>query len=185
MLLTWSCVRSSWEWAQLEQLRLPGHLLLPDVMNLKEEKWSFPLSAFKQAESLAQGKAQSHRQVVTGFPASLLQRCAETVQGPVRKGQISPQKSFKLGLCKLRTNCNCPNSPSVRSSQECWTQLPWHLKTQQGALSSFYLTFSHRAFQNTFENLLRQASYIYNIILTTATQRLSILHSLLGKKSPL
>lgn len=118
-------------------------------------------------------------------PCFLLQRCAETVQGAMRKGQISPQKSFKLGLCKLRTNCNCPNSPSVRSSQECWTQLPWHLKTQQGALSSFYLTFSHRAFQNTFENLLRQASYIYNIILTTATQRLSILHSLLGKKSPL
>lgn len=88
MLLTWSCVLSSWEWAQLEQLWLPGHLLLPDVMNLKEEKLSFPFSALKQAESLAQRKAQSHTSCdwVLCF---LLQRYAETVQGDVRKRQIS------------------------------------------------------------------------------------------------
>lgn len=111
MLLTWSCVRSSWEWAQLEQLRLPGHLLLPDVMNLKEEKWSFPLSAFKQAESLAQGKAQSHRQVVTGFPASYSRDVLRQCKEPWERGRSPPKNPSNWGCASSEPTATAQTLP--------------------------------------------------------------------------
>lgn len=129
MSLTWSYVPSIWERAQLEQLQPPGHLLLPDVMNLRGEKLIFPFLCFEACGELSSGENSVTQTSHDRVPCFLLQRrCLETVQGVVRKGQVSPQKPFSPMAAQARNQLWLPKvslSGIAKRALDAAAMAPW------------------------------------------------------------
>jgi len=181
MSLSWSRVPSIRESAQLEQLPLPGHLLLPDFVNLRGKKMIFSLPCLEGSQEPGPGESPVTRTSHDRVPRFLCRRsCPETVQRVVRKGLVSPQKP-----CVSSKPTITAQTLPVRSSQKCWTQLPGsreHLELLPDLLRQLVCS-SLKHLWKLSARIGRPAIFITR--LTPATQSLSISHSLLGKKKSL
>lgn len=173
------------ERAQLEQLRLPGHLLLPDVMNLRGKNLIFSFLRFE-----ASPEPSPRESPVTGpscdrVPHFLLQRsCARSGEEGVclpskillPRGCASSKltvtaQTLPLGSSQKSAGRSCRGS--LEHSEEHWavSASPSHAVSLQLFKTPLKTSSSNR-----------QAGCLSNTVLTTATQSLSILHSLLGQK---